>query len=160
MAYDVEQKAQAIALVRTGTSCAKAASLLGLPERSVQLWLREFRETSAKQDDPLLNDQSLRIAERSGELIEIALEHIAEMDPADTHKALFVLNAVRGTSIDKMISSSRKDKVTVPISITFNTRPAVPDDTDSSDAPDTDTSVTLDAEYRAVTPEHVSATSE
>ena len=106
MTYDVEQKAQAIALVRAGTSATRAASLLGLPERSVQLWVKDFRETSAKEGDPLLNDQSLRIAQRAGELIEVALEHIAEQGPETAHKSLFVLNALRGTGIDKLQSDA------------------------------------------------------
>ncbi len=125
MTYDVEQKAQAIALVQSGTTSSKAAALLGLQERSVQLWVKEFRETSAKEGDPLLNEQSVRIAQRAGELIEVALEHIAEQGPETAHKSLFVLNALRGTSVDKMIASKRTVGETVPITITFNVPPAV-----------------------------------
>ena len=124
MTYDVEQKAQAIALVQSGTTSSKAAALLGLHERSVQLWVKEFRETSAKEGDPLLNDQSVRIAQRAGELIEVALEHIAEQGPEVAHKSLFVLNAIRGTSIDKMIASKRTAGETASITINFN----VPDE--------------------------------
>ncbi len=125
MTYDVEQKAQAIALVQSGTTSSKAATLLGLQERSVQLWVKEFRETSAKEGDPLLNEQSVRIAQRAGELIEVALEHIADQGPETAHKSLFVLNAIRGTGIDKLIASKRTAGETVPITITFNVPPAV-----------------------------------
>ena len=140
MTYDVEQKAQAIALVQSGTTSSKAAALLGLHERSVQLWVKEFRETSAKEGDPLLNDQSVRIAQRAGELIEVALEHIAEQGPEVAHKSLFVLNAIRGTSIDKMIASKRTAGETASITINFN-------------VPTSETTPTMEADYREVAPE-------
>ena len=104
------------------------------------MWAKEFRETSAKEGDPLLNEQSVRIAQRAGELIEVALEHIADQGPETAHKSLFVLNAIRGTSVDKMIASKKTLGETASITINFN-------------VPASETTPTMEADYREVAPE-------
>ena len=132
MTYDVEQKAQAIALVESGTTPAKAASLLGLGERSVQLWVKDFREISAKEGD-LLTPQSVRLAQRAGDLIGVALDYMEEQGPEVAHKSLFVLNAIRGTAIDKVLASKRVDGGhDGTINIYFNTVP-IPQRTEEND---------------------------
>lgn len=103
MAYTVEEKAGAVALVQTGMSAAKAATELKLPERSVQLWVAEYRELSADDTAPILSTQSYRVAQRAGELIERGLEYMAGQEDEALSKSMFVLNAIRGTALDKLI---------------------------------------------------------
>lgn len=106
--YTVEEKSQAVALVRSGMGAARAAAELGFPERSVQRWVAEYREMSAKEGDPLLTADTYRIVQRSTELLEAGLEYMAEQGPETAFKSLFVLNAIRGTSIDKLMGANRE----------------------------------------------------
>ena len=99
--YTEDQKAGALALVRQGKSAEHAAAELGLPSRSVQRWGKRHRETSVEEDDPLLQSESFRLAMRAAELLHTALDQIE--DEGNPAKYAAVLNAIRGTSIDKLL---------------------------------------------------------
>ncbi len=142
--YTEEERAQAVALVRSGMSAARASDELGFPERSVQRWVAEYREMSAKEDDPLLTPGTYRIAQRSTELIEAGLEYMAEQGTETAFKSLFVLNAIRGTSIDKLMGAKRAVGQTGSITINFN-------------VPTSETTPTMEADYREVAPAQLDA---
>ena len=139
MAYTREEKAGALALVSQGLSAKKAASQLGINPRSVQIWAKRLREISPKETPDDIRNEDLKLIRRSQELINDAYDDMEDQGAALKH--LIRLNAIKGTAQDK--ENARQSKgVTVPIIITFTTRPR--------DEP------ALEPEYREVPPDRLS----
>ena len=139
MAYTREQKAGALALVSQGLSAEKAANKLGINPRSVQIWAKRLREISPKETPDDIRNEDLKLIRRSQELINDAYDDIEESSTATKH--LIALNAIKGTAQDK--ENVRQGKgVTVPISITFITKPRH--------------ETAVEPEYREVPPERLS----
>ena len=101
--YPLELRTQAIALYRQCLNASQVARELGLEERTVSNWCRRFRELSTEQEDAKLLDDDYRLASDSGDLLHDALDHIKEAGPEMAVKFIMPLNAVRGTSIDKIL---------------------------------------------------------
>ena len=99
MAYTREEKAEALALMRTGVSAQRAATELGLQPRTVQIWGKRFRELSPEELPQSIRDEDLKIVQRAQELIHEAFDEIEELGEA--RKYLIPLNAVKGTAQDK-----------------------------------------------------------
>ncbi len=99
MAYTREEKAEALALMRTGVSAQRAATELGIHPRSVQIWAKRFRELSPEEMPQSIRDEDLKIVQRAQELIHEAFDEIEETGEA--RKYLIPLNAVKGTAQDK-----------------------------------------------------------
>ncbi len=99
MAYTREEKAEAVALMKTGVSAQRAATELGLQPRTVQIWGKRFRELSPEDMPQSIRDEDLKIVQRAQELIHEAFDEIEETGEA--RKYLIPLNAVKGTAQDK-----------------------------------------------------------
>ena len=110
--YDVETKAQALALVRMGKPAKHVAVELGLPVRTVQTWASEQRQMALEEDDRIIADQDYHLVIRTGELIQDALEELAESDQP-LYKYLVPLNIVRGTPQDKILRRKESKGTTV-----------------------------------------------
>ena len=120
MAYTREEKAEALALMRTGVSAQRAANELGLQPRTVQIWGKRFREISPEEMPQSIRDEDLKIVQRAQELIHEAFDEIEET--GDARKYLIPLNAVKGTAQDKDFRT-REAQPSTPITIVFTTRP-------------------------------------
>jgi hypothetical protein len=120
MAYTREEKAEALALMRTGVSAQRAAKELGLQPRTVQIWAKRFREISPEEMPKSIRDEDLKIVQRAQDLIHEAFDEIEET--GDARKYLIPLNAVKGTAQDKDFRT-RGSQPSTPITITFNVRP-------------------------------------
>ena len=94
MAYTREEKAEALALMRTGVSAQRAAKELGLQPRTVQIWAKRFREISPEEMPKSIRDEDLKIVQRAQDLIHEAFDEIEET--GDARKYLIPLNAVKG----------------------------------------------------------------
>jgi len=92
MAYTREEKAEALALMRTGVSAQRAANELGLQPRTVQIWGKRFREISPEEMPQSIRDEDLKIVQRAQELINEGFDEIEEA--GDARKYLIPLNAV------------------------------------------------------------------
>ncbi len=110
--YDVETKAQALALVRMGKPAKRVAVELGLPIRTVQTWASEQRQMALEEDDRIIADQDYHLVIRTGELIQDALEELAASDQP-LYKYLVPLNIVRGTPQDKILRRKESKGTTV-----------------------------------------------
>lgn len=110
--YPIEVRAQAIALYRLKLNCDHVAQELGLEPRTVQRWVRRYRQVSLTEDDAHLVNQDYAIADMAGEQILDAIEHLDTQGPDAKLKLLVPLNIVRGTSIDKIIKRSDTSKGT------------------------------------------------
>jgi len=138
MAYTREEKAEALALMRTGVSAQRAARELGLQPRTVQIWGKRFREISPEEMPQSIRDEDLKIVQRAQDLIHEAFDEIEES--GDARKYLIPLNAVKGTAQDKDFRM-RESQPSTPITINFSVRP--------NDEP------AVEAEYREVAPERL-----
>ncbi len=98
--YSVETKAQALALIEWGKPASHVAQVLGLNERTVQLWAKRFREISAKEEYDRLLAEHYRIAEHAFALTHDALDELDE-EP-EKRKYLVPLNIVGNTHVDKI----------------------------------------------------------
>lgn len=98
--YDLDTKAQALALVALGKPAEHVAVELGIPKRTVNAWAQRMRQIAIEQDDKTIYDEDYRIVLRTGEMIHDALDDLAEQP--DKHRFLVPLNIVRGTHIDKI----------------------------------------------------------
>ena len=78
MAYTREEKAEALALMRTGVSAQRAAHELGLQPRTVQIWGKRFREISPEEMPQSIRDEDLKIVQRAQELINEGFDEIEE----------------------------------------------------------------------------------
>ncbi len=145
MAYTREEKAEALALMRTGVSAQRAATELGLQPRTVQIWGKRFREISPEEMPQSIRYEDLKIVQRAQELIHEAFDEIEET--GDARKYLIPLNAVKGTAQDKDFRS-RESQPAAPITITFAARPTSIDVTYDEPA--------VEAEYREVPSERLS----
>ena len=139
MTYSREQKAEALAFMRTGVSAQRAANELGLQPRTVQIWAKRFREISPEEMPQSIRDEDLKIVQRAQELIHEAFDEIEET--GDARKYLIPLNAVKGTAQDKDFRT-RESQASTSITIVFPTRP--------TDEP------AVEAEYREVPRERLS----
>lgn len=102
--YNVDTKAQALALMAQGETAEAAAAALRLPARTVQHWRQRWRQIAAEEDDPKLLEEDYRIALRYSELLHLAADHIGEDESGErAAKSLIAINAVRGTAIDKIL---------------------------------------------------------
>ncbi len=100
--YSVEQKAQALARIRLGEPAKKVALELGYPPRTVQGWAAEMRQSALEENDRIIVDQDYHLVIRTGELLEEAIEDLAD-SKEPMYKYLVPLNIVRGTPEDKIL---------------------------------------------------------
>ncbi len=100
--YEVDTKAEALALVRLGKPAKTAAIELGLPVRTVQEWAQDARQAALEDKDGTILDQDYHVTVRTGELLSEAIEELAESDEKK-YKYLVPLNIVRGTHLDKIL---------------------------------------------------------
>ena len=124
MTYTREEKAEALALIRTGVSARRAATELGLLPRTVQIWDKRFREISPEEMPRSIRDEDMRIVQRAQELIHEAFDEIEEIGEA--RKYLIPLNAVKGTAQDKE-HRSRDGAGTGTTIINFNFQTSEPE---------------------------------
>ena len=101
--YPLEVRTQAIALYRQCLNAERVAHELNLDPSTVQRWTRRYRQLLPEQEDAKLLDDDYRLASDSGDLLHDALDHIKESGPEMAVKFIMPLNAVRGTSIDKIL---------------------------------------------------------
>ncbi|KKM81207.1 hypothetical protein LCGC14_1332000 [marine sediment metagenome] len=101
--YTVEEKATALALARQSTA-SSAARELEFPESTVRRWVQHYSESGDNQWD----EDNVDVIERSTEITMKGLEQLGGRD--DIYKHLMALNAIRGTSIDKLQRGSNSSK--------------------------------------------------
>lgn len=109
--YSSDIKARALALLTAGEPASHVAATLRaedpastLSERTVQFWASRFRQIALNEDDKTLIDEDYRIALRYSELLHLAADYIGEDDTGErAAKALYGINAARGTSVDKIL---------------------------------------------------------
>lgn len=112
--YPLEVRARALALYQQELNAERVASILRVEHgdaaptgRTVQLWVKRFREVSAKEDAHLLDEQ-YRVAARSYELIHDAYDWLEDQPGDIKAKHLFQFNAVGGTAMDKLHRASNE----------------------------------------------------
>ena len=99
--YDRETKAQALALVASGSTAARTGRELGVNERTVARWVERY---TSENDSEQWQDDNASVISRSTEILQDGLDQVEELGIA--HKHLIALNAIRGTAIDKQSQHS------------------------------------------------------
>ena len=93
--YDLETKAEALAIAATSTA-ATAARSRQLPERTVQRWVERYVADNGGEQWAADNPA---VISRATELLMDGMDQIEARGEA--YKHMLALNALRGTSIDK-----------------------------------------------------------
>jgi uncharacterized protein YerC len=94
-------KAQAIALMRQGKTNRFIADETGISIRHLQRLRKRIREVAVENGDILLAEGDLSLAVRAMDLLHDAMDEIEDLE--EKRKFIFQLNAIRGTSEDKII---------------------------------------------------------
>ena len=97
--YDRETRATALAIA-TETSAANAGRELDVPERTVRNWVQHYNAESGRNE---WAEDNHDVIERSTSKIMQGMDEIPE---GQTYRHLMALNAIRGTSIDKLQKQS------------------------------------------------------
>ena len=113
--YDTETKAQVLALVHQGVPADRAGREHGIPERTAQFWAARMRQVAANETDRELLDEDYRIALRTGDLIQDALDIIQEDGSAAKH--LTQLTIARGISLSKITESKSISRPSLTITL-------------------------------------------
>ena len=131
--YDTNAKAQALALLELGKPASHVAQELVIPVRTVQRWAVGWREMAAKEGDKALTDRDYRLSIRVEELLHVALDQLEER--GELYKQLIPLNAIRGTSVDKILkrqeAKHQPQAQAQSIQINFIVQPPPPDRDDA-----------------------------
>ena len=101
--YSRETRAQALALT-TATNATNAGRELGVPARTVRNWVQHYNAETGRNE---WDEDNHDVIERSTAKIMEGMEGIPE---GQAYKHLMALNAIRGTSIDKLQRGSSSSK--------------------------------------------------
>jgi hypothetical protein len=110
-----EPRARALALVELGHSCEAVGPLVGVHPVTVGRWVKRSRELQEKK--PLV-ERHTRNAMQALDLIQDAMDLIEEDETRQLAlKNLMVLNAVGGTSTDKVQKDTEPQQQTQNVAI-------------------------------------------
>jgi len=115
-----EPKTQALVLSGQGYSNGRISSVTGIPERTVRRWVKRGREVAVNEENPLIQEDWVRIVRRSQGHMHTYLDYLDD-NPDKVVGQAMVLNVYAGTGTDKLQKKDNAGGARVNVQFNFYT---------------------------------------